>query len=78
MPSSDDFHLHGQLSRGFEAVRQAFAENFRWRHELGRACCAFYCGEKVVDLWGGIRNQRWLDYEARVCSYWPARNAAGV
>src|SRR6185503_8300609 len=26
--------------------------------ELGGACCAFHHGEKVVDLWGGIRNKQ--------------------
>jgi CubicO group peptidase (beta-lactamase class C family) len=46
------------VSRGFETVREAFAENFTRRHELGGACCAYYHGEKVVDLWGGIRNKR--------------------
>jgi CubicO group peptidase (beta-lactamase class C family) len=93
----------GHVSRGFEAVREAFAGNFARRHELGGACCAYYRGEKVVDLWGGIRNQQtgepweqdtmvvvhsatkglaamtlavahsrgWLDYEERVCTYWP-------
>jgi CubicO group peptidase (beta-lactamase class C family) len=38
-------------------VREAFAENFTRRHELGGACCAYVHGEKVVDLWGGIRNK---------------------
>jgi CubicO group peptidase (beta-lactamase class C family) len=47
----------GHVSRGFEAVREAFAENFTRRHELGGACCAYVHGEKVVDLWGGIRNK---------------------
>ena len=42
---------------GFEAVREAFVENFTHRHELGAACCIYYRGEKVVDLWGGIRNK---------------------
>ncbi len=101
--SSDRFGTQGHVSRGFEAVREAFAGNFVRRHELGGACCAFVCGEKVVDLWGGIRNKqtgepweqdtmvvihsatkglaamtlaiahsrRWLDYEERVCAYWP-------
>lgn len=41
---------------GFEAVREAFVENFERRHELGAACCIYYRGEKVVDLWGGIRD----------------------
>ena len=39
----------------FEAVRTAFAANFARRRELGGACCAFVGGEKVADLWGGIR-----------------------
>ena len=95
--------VEGFVSRGFEAVREAFVENFARRRELGGACSAYYHGEKVVDLWGGIRNMRtgelweentmvivysatkglaamtlavahsrgWLDYEARVCDYWP-------
>lgn len=46
----------GHASRGFEAVRDAFEENFTRRGELGGACCAYYRGEKIVDLWGGIRN----------------------
>jgi CubicO group peptidase (beta-lactamase class C family) len=99
----DRFTIQGHVSPGFEAVREAFAENFVRRRELGGACCAFHGGEKVVDLWGGIRNKDtdepwepdtmvvvhsatkglaamtlaiahsrgWLDYEERVCTYWP-------
>jgi CubicO group peptidase (beta-lactamase class C family) len=95
--------IHGFARPGFEAVRGAFAENFSRRNELGAACCIYQDGEKVVDLWGGIRNRatgepweedtmvvvfsatkglaamamalvhsrRWLDYEERVCAYWP-------
>ena len=95
--------IAGVVRPGFEAVREAFVENFTRRHELGGACCAYYRGEKVVDLWGGIRNRDtaepwdadtmvivysatkglaamtlavahsrgWLDYEERVCAYWP-------
>ena len=95
--------IHGFVQPGFEAVREAFAENFSLRHELGAACCIYQHGEKVVDLWGGIRNAEtgdaweedtmvlvfsatkgfaamamalahsrgWLDYEERVCTYWP-------
>ena len=93
----------GQVSPGFEAVRDAFADNFAVRRELGGACCAYRRGEKIVDLWGGVRNRQtadpweqdtmvivysatkglaamtlaiahsrgWLDYEERVCAYWP-------
>ena len=50
--------IQGDVSRGFEAVREAFAENFARRHELGGACCAYRRGEKVVDVWGGIRNMK--------------------
>jgi CubicO group peptidase (beta-lactamase class C family) len=101
--TSDLVMVEGHVSRGFEAVREAFVENFSRRHELGGACCAYHRGEKVVDLWGGIRDKRtgepwerdtmvivysttkglaamtmaiahsrgWLDYDERVCTYWP-------
>jgi CubicO group peptidase (beta-lactamase class C family) len=49
--------IHGFVSRGYEAVREAFAGNFAKRRELGAACCVYHKGEKVVDLWGGIRNK---------------------
>ncbi len=38
-------------------MREAFVENFARRRELGGACCAYHHGEKVVDLWGGVRNK---------------------
>ena len=95
--------VNGETSRGFESVRREFARNFAERGELGGACCAYYRGQPVVDLWGGIRtrgtdnlweqntmvivysatkglsamtlalahSRGWLDYEARVCDYWP-------
>ncbi len=95
--------IQGFARKGFEAVREAFVENFSRRNELGGACCIYHRGEKVVDLWGGIRNRAtgdpweedtmvlvhsatkgmaamtmavadsrgWLDYEERVCKYWP-------
>ena len=50
--------VHGRVSPGFEGVRDAFSDNFAHRGELGGACCAYHHGEKVVDLWGGIRNQK--------------------
>jgi CubicO group peptidase (beta-lactamase class C family) len=49
--------IAGHVVRGFEAVRDAFEENFARRHELGGACCVYHRGEKVVDLWGGVRNK---------------------
>jgi len=50
--------VQGHVSPGFEAVRDTFAENFARRRELGGACCIYERGEKVVDLWGGIRNEK--------------------
>ena len=57
MPATAAPTVEGHVSRGFEAVREAFAENFAHRHELGGACCVYRHGQKVVDLWGGIRNK---------------------
>lgn len=103
MKASQRIRIEGHVSAGFDAVRDAFAENFSRRHELGGACCVYHRGEKVVDLWGGVRNKStgepwqedtmvvvhsatkglaamtlavahsrgWLDYEQRVCKYWP-------
>jgi hypothetical protein len=50
--------VEGHVSREFEAVREAFADNFARRRELGGACCFYRRGEKVVDLWGGVRNKQ--------------------
>lgn len=57
MPVPAGFEAQGEVAKGFEGVRAAFAENFRRRRELGGACCAYVRGEKVVDLWGGVRNR---------------------
>ena len=103
MSVSEPHPVEGHVSHGFEAVHEVFADNFARRRELGGACCAYHRGEKVVDLWGGVRDQQtgepweqgtmvivysatkglaamtlaiahsrgWLDYEERVCTYWP-------
>ena len=55
--SAAEPRVEGHVSPGFEAVREAFAANFVARRELGGACCIYHHGEKVVDLWGGIRNK---------------------
>src|SRR5215212_2989253 len=49
--------VHGYAGNGFEPVRNAFVENFSRRRELGGGCCIYRKGEKVVDVWGGIRNK---------------------
>lgn len=55
--TSDYPRVQGRVSPGFETVREAFVENFTRRHELGAAVCAYQRGERVVDLWGGIRDK---------------------
>jgi CubicO group peptidase (beta-lactamase class C family) len=50
--------VEGSVSTGFEPVREAFVENFARRGELGGACCIYRGGEKVVDLWGGVRDRK--------------------
>jgi CubicO group peptidase (beta-lactamase class C family) len=55
--TADRLRIEGHVSPGFEPVRAAFADNFAHRHELGGACCIYHRGEKVVDLWGGVRNE---------------------
>lgn len=54
----DRVTVQGQVSPGFERVREVFRENLERRHELGGACCTYHRGVKVVDLWGGIRNKQ--------------------
>jgi CubicO group peptidase (beta-lactamase class C family) len=50
--------VEGTVAPGFEGVRREFERNFAERGELGAACAAYVGGEKVVDLWGGVRDVR--------------------
>jgi CubicO group peptidase (beta-lactamase class C family) len=49
--SVDD--IGGWVEAHFEAVLDAFAENFDTRAEVGAAVCVYVDGQPVVDLWGG-------------------------
>jgi CubicO group peptidase (beta-lactamase class C family) len=49
--------IQGSVREGFEPVREAFRKNFSHGNELGAACCVYHNGEKVVDLWGGVRDK---------------------
>ncbi len=49
--------IFGFVKPGFEAVQEAFVANFTQRGDLGAAACMYFHGEKVVDLWGGLRNK---------------------
>ena len=45
--------IQGSCEPRFEQVRQAFAENFAERGEVGAAVSIVHQGKMVVDLWGG-------------------------
>lgn len=47
--------ISGFVKPGFEEVYEVFVENFQHHQEIGAACCIYYRGEKVVDIWGGVR-----------------------
>lgn len=55
MSDAQRIEVGGEVHPRCAAVRAAFVENFARRGELGGACCAYCRGEKVVDLWGGVR-----------------------
>jgi CubicO group peptidase (beta-lactamase class C family) len=48
---------NGFTAPGFESVRDVFENNFDKGVEIGAAFSAYYRGEKVVDLWGGIADE---------------------
>lgn len=58
MPAISIGAVSGEVAFGFEPVRTAFENNFDRFDELGGACCVYHRGEKVVDLWGGVRNKQ--------------------
>lgn len=49
--------IDGQVAAGFEAVADAFAENFTHEGEIGAAVCIFRNDEILVDLWGGLADR---------------------
>jgi CubicO group peptidase (beta-lactamase class C family) len=52
--------VHGNTAPGFEHVRDAFAANFERdpaQREVGAALSVYRHGERVVQLWGGWRDQ---------------------
>lgn len=51
-----EYPIEGQVSPGFERVRDVFAKNFIEDVEVGASVCVVHQGETVVDLWGGFRD----------------------
>jgi CubicO group peptidase (beta-lactamase class C family) len=50
----DEARVHGLCPAAFASVRQAFAENFSERGELGAALCVQIDGDVAIDLVGGF------------------------
>ena len=57
--------VQGTCDQKFQYVRQEFERNFKERGEVGASVCVTVGGETVVDLWGGLANNRtetpWTD-----------------
>lgn len=51
-----EFSLHGHYEPEYQAVVEAFCENFRSEDEVGAAVAIMRDGKLVVDLWGGWRD----------------------
>ncbi len=50
--------VQGEVSAGFEPVREAFVANFERGDELGAAVAVHVDGRPVVDLWAGVADAR--------------------
>ena len=46
--------INGEVSQGYEAVAEAFSNNFEQFEEIGAAFCLYVEGKNVVDIWGGV------------------------
>ncbi len=69
------YEIYGTVSPGFEAARDAFAENFARKgdyQETGAGFAAFHGGRCAVDLWGGYvdgaRTRPWT--RDTLCNVW--------
>ena len=45
--------IHGHVDPRFQAVHDAFEENFRSQGDVGASVAVTVGGDMVVDLWGG-------------------------
>jgi CubicO group peptidase (beta-lactamase class C family) len=53
----EEIVIEGDCDPRFARVREAFAEGFRSRDEVGAAVSVFLGGEAVVELWAGFADQ---------------------
>ncbi len=48
-----EIEIHGHCDPHFSAVKEAFADNFRIRGDIGASFAATIDGKFVIDIWGG-------------------------
>lgn len=75
------FSLAGNYEPQFQAVADAFIENFRVEDEVGAACSIVLDGRPVVDLWGGWRdgeNTAAWDAPTTVCMMSVAKGVTAI
>lgn len=49
--------VEGFVASGYEPIKEAFAENFRSKGDVGAAFALYSDGRKVVDIWGGVADK---------------------
>ena len=49
--------VQGYCDPDFIAVKETFQDNFNSRNEIGAGVCVYKGNKKVVDLWGGHRDE---------------------
>ena len=57
----NEYRTGGQYDPEFQAVVDAFIENFKVEDEVGAACSIVQNGKTVVDIWSGWRNGAMVD-----------------
>lgn len=50
--------IEGSVAAGYEPMRDAFAAAFEEQPDMGAALCILVDGEPVINLWGGIADER--------------------
>jgi CubicO group peptidase (beta-lactamase class C family) len=53
----EDQAVKGEVDEGYGEVADTFARNLVARGEIGAACAVYRDGRRVVDIWGGYRDQ---------------------
>ncbi len=51
--TSGEIEIHGHCDQDFSPVKEAFADNFRNRGDVGASFAATIDGRFVIDIWAG-------------------------